>query len=158
MIDGNPIMRGGTTLNDSKKNESRFWLRWYKSGAISHTGWQPCNHEVFTKGEPIALLSGATKDLEPFIKAIARAANAQVDWHFSGGIAQVLHLGDAQSRERVEKAIDELLPFAGSKILVFSRHPGGGIYRAGVIDVPENALAVYHEPDAGNQFMVASDQ
>ena len=68
-----------------------------------------CNKEIFAKGQPIAVVWSKTEeDTEKWVKVIRKKAKARVDWHVSGGRDQILHLGDAKSRKRVEAAIDEL--------------------------------------------------
>ena len=67
----------------------------------------PCNHDIFTKGSGVCVVDGESDAIERWVKSVAAKANAQVDWHFSGGLANVLHLGDKKSHERVLKAIVE---------------------------------------------------
>lgn len=95
----------------------------------------PCDREVYQRGEPVAILDAASNDAEQFVKAIARLASAKVDWHYSGGRAQVLFLGDADARTRVEAALDTLEPTLKGTIL--KRITDGiGLYRR-VVDAPK---------------------
>lgn len=62
----------------------------------------------------------------------------RVDWHYSGGRASVLHLGDADSRQRVLNAIHELrAPFeaGGGTILSIG---GPALFRSRFQDAPED--------------------
>lgn len=68
----------------------------------------PCNAEIFECGEGVCVVSGSSNAVERWVRAVAKKAHAQVDWHYSGGRANVLHLGDKASRQRVLEAIDEL--------------------------------------------------
>lgn len=69
---------------------------------------EPCNPEIFKNGTGVCILSGSSNAIETWVQAVAKKANAQVDWHYSGGRANVLHLGDEESRQRVFNAIEEL--------------------------------------------------
>lgn len=68
----------------------------------------PCNPFIFRNGECVCVLDGRPHDVELWVKAVAKKANALVDWHYFGGRANVLHLGDSQSLRRVLSAIEEL--------------------------------------------------
>jgi hypothetical protein len=72
---------------------------------------------------------------------VAKKANAQVDWHYSGGRANVLHLGDDESRQRVLNAISELACELRGTILSVD---GPAFYRNGVED-PSATGAVVRE-------------
>ena len=91
----------------------------------------PCNPEIFKKGEPIALLDASSNAVERWVQAVAVAADARLDWHYSAGVAQVLHLGDVDSRARAEAAITQLeATLEGSVLRRLSLgHPG--IFRSG---------------------------
>lgn len=91
-----------------------------------------CDPKIFKKGKPVASLDARADDAEAWVKAIAKLAKAKVDWHYSGGRAQVLHLGNAESRARVEKAIDELTPYLRGTILQRFGEGETGLYRSGV--------------------------
>lgn len=67
-----------------------------------------CNQEVFKKGKGVCVVHGRSSNVETWVKAVAKEANAQVDWHGSAGLANVLHLGDDASRQRVLAAIVKL--------------------------------------------------
>ena len=76
-----------------------------------------CDPEIFKYGEGICVVSGLAKDIEPWVRLVARTADAKVDWHYSWGNGNVLHLGDAASRKRVLQAIYELGPKLEGQIL-----------------------------------------
>ncbi len=105
----------------------------------------PCNPEIFQKGEGVCILAGSSNSVERWVQAVAKKADAQVDWHYSGGRANVLHLGDAESRQRVYNAMGELKGDLGTvQVLSVGGPP---LYRAGVTPVPEGTIAV--DPDLG---------
>jgi hypothetical protein len=104
-----------------------------------------CDEEVFQNGTPVALLDAPANATENWVKSVAEAADARLDWHYSGGVAQVLHLGDDESRSRVEDAITELEGSLNGRIM--QRLPVGaaGLYRGGVTDAPEGAVASFYD-------------
>jgi hypothetical protein len=104
---------------------------------------QPCNPDIFKKGQGVCILGGRSNAVERWVQAVAKKANAQVDWHYSGGRANVLHLGDRESYQRVLNAIEELKSELDGQILSVG---GPALYRAGD-EVPEGTIAV--DPDFG---------
>lgn len=97
---------------------------------------QPCDPEIFQKGQPVAALDGSSNAVERWVKVVASKANARVDWHYSGGVAQVLHLGDAQSRTRVMDTMRELAPQLQGRILKYFADDDAGLYRQGITPTP----------------------
>ncbi len=77
----------------------------------------PCPRDIFEHGEPVIILDARSNACERFVRAVAEMANARVDWHYSGGRAQVLFLGDAEARKRVGVALDALLPKLEGRVL-----------------------------------------
>ncbi len=137
----------------NKVGQERFWDLWRQSGAV---GWAtlygmstdgptppPCDSKIFEKGRGVCILEGSSNAVETWVKAVAQRANAQVDWHYSGGRANVLHLGDDESRERVLNAIDELKAELKGSILSVD---APALYRNGVED-PNETGAVVHKID-----------
>lgn len=90
-----------------------------------------CNPDIFTKGRGVCVVDGRLSAVESWVQAVAAKANAQVDWHYSGGRANVLHLGDDESRQRVLNAIRELEGELEGRILSVD---GPALYRNGVED------------------------
>jgi hypothetical protein len=78
---------------------------------------KPCDRKIFREGQPIVLVDGSSNAVENWVQAVAKRADARVDWHYSGGVAQVLFLGDADERARVEKAILALAPELNGTVL-----------------------------------------
>lgn len=98
----------------------------------------PCNREIFTKGVGICIVDGSSNAVERWVQSVAVMANAKVDWHYCGGRANVLHLGDADSRERVLAAIQALTPRLEGTILSVDQP---ALFRSGVDPVPSGAVA-----------------
>ena len=71
---------------------------------------KPCDRKIFKNGECLAVLEGSSNRVERWVRSVAKKAKAKVDWHYAGGRAMVLHLGDAASRKRTLEAITELAP------------------------------------------------
>lgn len=103
----------------------------------------PCNPDIFKKGKGVCVINGSSNAVERWVKAVAKKANARVDWHYSGGRANVLHLGDDESRQRVLNAISELEGKLKGRILSVD---GPALYRNGVED-PSATGAVVREVD-----------
>jgi hypothetical protein len=68
---------------------------------------EPCNQNVFKNGHSIATLDACMHRAETFVQAVAKESGQPVDWHYSGGIANVLYLGDF---DKVKAAFDKLTP------------------------------------------------
>lgn len=64
--------------------------------------------EILRDGEHVLTADARSNAMERWVLAVAAAADAQLDWYYSGGRAQLLHLGDMESRIRVEAVITEL--------------------------------------------------
>jgi hypothetical protein len=98
----------------------------------------PCNPDIFKKGTGLCVLDGTSNAVERWVRAVAKKADAQIDWHYSGGRANVLHLGDSKSRQRALNAIEELKGELDGRILSVD---GPALYRAGD-KVPAGTIAV----------------
>lgn len=104
----------------------------------------PCNSEIFKNGQGVCVLDGSSNAIERWVQSIAKKADAQVDWHYSGGLANVLHLGDEASRERVFAAINEFKSELDGTVLSVG---GPALYRNGNL-VPEGAITIDSNPIA----------
>ena len=101
---------------------------------------QPCNDDIFQNGQGVCVVDGRSNAVERWVQAVAKKANTQVDWHYSGGRANVLHLGDNDSRQRALSAIGELEGELDGTILSVG---GPALYRAGD-EVPEGKVVREH--------------
>ncbi len=118
----------------------------------------PCNQEIFQDGQPVLILDAKPNAAESWVKAVAEKANALVDWHYSGGIAQVLHLGDDESRVRVETAIDKLEPTLKGTIIRRYKPGESGLNRRDVTQSPPGAVASFIDPLTGKiNYMIKLD-
>lgn len=106
----------------------------------------PCDSDIFKNGTGLCVLDGASNAVERYVQEIARRANAKVDWHYSGGRANVLHLGDSASRERALAAVNEMGDRDDVTILSID---GPALYRQGD-PVPEGTIAI----DPGGGYIV----
>jgi hypothetical protein len=68
----------------------------------------PCNQDIFDNGEVVFVTSTIPSNaMEGWVKKVAEYSGQPVDWHFAGGRAVVLALGDI---EKVHEAIAGLKP------------------------------------------------
>lgn len=75
---------------------------------MSETIPPPCSKDVYANGTPVWKTDTIRSfNLEPWVQKIAKLSGQSVDWHFAGGRAIVLALGDI---DKVRAALVELLP------------------------------------------------
>jgi hypothetical protein len=68
----------------------------------------PCDAEVFERGKCVLVTAGVSSNrMERWVREVARYSEQKVDWHFSGGRAVVLGVGD---QRRIDRAIRDLTP------------------------------------------------
>lgn len=113
-----------------------------------------CDLEIFENGKPVAALDARSADAEEWVQAVAKQAGAKVDWHFSGGVAQVLHLGDADSRARVMQVITELADQLNGSIMWLFEEGAQGLHRSNITPTPPNAIASFYTSGEGSTFIV----
>lgn len=109
----------------------------------------PCNGDIFEKGQSVVAIDGSSNAVERWVQAVAKKARARVDWHYSGGIANVLHLGNDKSRARVEAAITELEPTLKGRIIRRYQTDESGLYKKGVTQTPPGVIAGFMNPLSG---------
>lgn len=97
----------------------------------------PCNPDIFKNGKGLCIVEGGSNAVERWVQTIAKKAEAQVDWHYSGGRANVLHLGDDASRQRALNAVKELESQLDGHIMSID---GPSLFRNGVDEAPEGAV------------------
>lgn len=67
-----------------------------------------CNQEIFNKGECVFITHTIpSNELEKWVKKIAEKSGQPVDWHYCGGRARILALGDIS---KVSCSMKELMP------------------------------------------------
>lgn len=96
------------------------------------------SRDVFQNGEPIVALDARANAAETWVKSVAAASGQRVHWHYSGGIAQVLFLGD---RAKVSGAISALAALLNGRILRWLDE-GCALYRGGCDALPDDVIAV----------------
>jgi hypothetical protein len=97
-----------------------------------------CNPEVFKNGKGACVVDGSSAEvIEVWVKKVAAKAEATMDWHWCGGVGNVLYLGDDAVRERVLCAIGELARHDGIQIMSVGKR---ALYRKGVDQPPEGAI------------------
>jgi hypothetical protein len=113
----------------------------------------PCDHEIFQKGKSVAAIDGSSNAVERWVKKVAATAKARVDWHYSGGVANILHLGSKKSRERVIQVMHDLEPELQGTIMRFFEEGDSGLYRRGVTPVPKGTVAASYEGGRSSTFI-----
>lgn len=101
-----------------------------------------CDPEIYKKGKNVCTIDGPSNAVERWVKIVAARSEAKLDWHYVGGRANVLHLGDAQSRQRVLNAIDELKGELDGTILDVAGPPMAIVRKIGDQLVLEDPVAV----------------
>lgn len=67
-----------------------------------------CDPRIYTEGNEVAVITGPRSfTLDAWIREVATRSGQLVDWHYVGGRARVLYIGD---RKRVIDALAELWP------------------------------------------------
>jgi hypothetical protein len=67
----------------------------------------PCDPEIFKKGEGICTFHAKSAVTEPWVVKVREESGQRVDWHYSGGMVNMLYIGDYQ---KVVAAIEKLYP------------------------------------------------
>lgn len=69
---------------------------------------KPCDKEVFTNGHLVMITHTIPSRLiEKWVKKVAKTSGQRVDWHYAGGRACIMAIGDLQT---VYDVIDSLMP------------------------------------------------
>lgn len=97
-----------------------------------------CDREVFEKGLGVAALDARMHAAEAWVKKVAAASGQRVDWHYSGGVANVLYLGDYA---KVTQAIEQLKGELDGRIMRIFPPESHGLYRAGDV-LPDGVIGV----------------
>lgn len=68
----------------------------------------PCSKEMLEKGQIVFVTHSIPSNaMEGWVKKVAEKSGQDVDWHFEGGRAVVMTLGDVSI---VKKALEEFMP------------------------------------------------
>lgn len=98
-----------------------------------------CDAEVFSKGQSLAAIDGRSKDVEPWVQEVAKRSGQRVDWHYSGGIAHVLVLGD---HAKALAAAQSMTADPGVRVMRWFTVDDAGCYRSGVTPVSDDVIAI----------------
>lgn len=119
-----------------------------------------CDEDIFKNGSGVCAIDACMHRAEAWVQSVARESGQRVDWHYSGGIANVLYLGD---HAKVAAAVERLAPTLSEPMVrnegecgscSGSAHRPGhvmrvfgegsrGLYRAGD-PLPDGVIAVGH--------------
>lgn len=100
-----------------------------------------CNQEIFTKGKPLLLADTyecSAAGFEVWIQNLAKQSGQKIDWHYSGGIAQVLFIGDR------DKIFETMKTIKCPAIIMRIIESGEGLYRQGITETPDNVIAGFY--------------
>lgn len=67
----------------------------------------PCDREIFKTGKGICSFHARTFITEPWVVLVRQESGQLVDWHMSGGMCNVLYVGDY---DKVRAAVEKLHP------------------------------------------------
>ena len=87
----------------------------------------PCASDIFKDGVGLCVLDARSHAAESWVQAVAAKSGQRVDWHYSGGRANVLVLGDHGA---ALAAARELAPTLDGRVLRFSEDQRA-LYRDG---------------------------
>lgn len=95
-----------------------------------------CNPDIFNNGTPVLIVdtgtTGGAKLFDPWVHSLAKTTGAPVDWHYSGGRAQVLTTGDHVVVLEAAKASPLPTDPKGRQMVVLRWcETGNGIFRGG---------------------------
>jgi hypothetical protein len=114
----------------------------------------PCNKDVFRNGQPLFLAdtgaTGGADIFEKWIVKVRKKSGQPIDWHYSGGVAQVLYLGD---RAKLMEAINTSPLPSQVHIMRWCEEGAAGLYRAGVTPTPPGAVAAFYD-NGESSFLV----
>jgi hypothetical protein len=121
---------------------------------------EPCDKDVFTSGKPLMAANTwypednpiRADGFEKWVQKIAKESGQKVDWHYSGGIAQVLYLGD---KDKILEACEKFP--CPAQVMRWFETADPGLYRNGVTPTPENAIGAFYEGGRGSTFMVEDE-
>lgn len=122
----------------------------------------PCDEEIFKSGEGICSFHARTFIAEPWVARVREESGQRVDWHMSGGMCNVLFIGDyGRVRAAVEKLLPELVAAckangyeSGPELFRIYEPNSHGLYRKGDV-INEDIIAVVTAPGVDAVAVVA---
>jgi hypothetical protein len=100
---------------------------------------EKCDSEVFKKGQSLAAVDARSAAAQKWVEKVAEKSGQRVDWHYSGGVAHVLVLGDHAKALAVAQ---EMARDPDVRVMRWFSAEDAGCYRAGVTPIPEDVVAV----------------
>ncbi len=67
----------------------------------------PCDADIFKNGHSVAMMVACRHRAEAWVQEVAKESGQRVDWHYTGGIVNVLYIGD---HNKVLTAVRKLEP------------------------------------------------
>lgn len=120
-------------------------------GTVGNDTLPPCDADVFRDGRSLFAMDTwrcGARTFEAWVKELERLSGQKVDWHYSGGIANVLVLGD---RQRVwEVAASGPCP---ARLMRIFDATDPGLYRRGVTPAPPGFVAGFYDGGTGTVFI-----
>ena len=86
-----------------------------------------CDDDIFANGVGLCVLDARSHAAETWVKSVAEKSGQRVDWHYSGGWANVLVLGDHAVALATARELSSTLD---GRVMSFSED-GRALYRAG---------------------------
>lgn len=69
-----------------------------------------CDTEVYESGDTIAWMTGPSTVIEALVVRVRELTGARIDWHYAGGRACVLMLGDAKAKVKAREELERGVP------------------------------------------------
>jgi hypothetical protein len=116
---------------------------------MEHHEAPPCDREIFKNGKGICSFHARTFITEPWVVSVREESGQRVDWHMSGGMCNVLYIGDYG---KVRAAVEKLLPAlvaackengypSGPELFRICGPDSHGLYRKGDL-LPDGVVGV----------------
>jgi hypothetical protein len=81
---------------------------------------QSCDKEIFKNGSTVFCIGDwDTNEIENWVQEVATRSGQKVDWHYAGGRANILGLGDI---EKIRQTIKEMLPELNKSINEYAKN------------------------------------
>ena len=69
----------------------------------------PCDPQIFNRGIPLMKIDGKKYAVETLVGYLAKELDLKLDWHYSGGVAQVLLLGNQDDHTKAYNFVSTLI-------------------------------------------------
>lgn len=113
-----------------------------------------CDRDVFQHGETIATGYGSSNAVERWVKTVAAASETRLDWHYTGGMVNILFLGTPEERVRAEQQLEKMRHDLDGELYRILPSGAPQPYRRGVTPVPAGTVAVSSSPDGPQEIIV----